>query len=197
MAKTVARNDLVTHLDHYLRVAAIPDASPNGLQVQGAPEVKRVAYAVDASVQTIRAALREDAQMLVVHHGLWWGKHEQITGNLHRRISALIRGDLSLYAAHLPLDCHPVVGNNVELARLLSLRVREPFGEYRGVTVGVIATAARALRRDAFVSAVGRALEAEPDVLAFGRPRSAASPSSPAAARPPPRRRRSPAATRC
>jgi dinuclear metal center YbgI/SA1388 family protein len=170
MAKSIRRDELVAHLDRYLRVADIPDASPNGLQVQGADRVARVAYAVDASAQTIRAAIEGGADFLVVHHGLWWGRHEQITGNLHRRVSALIKGDLSLYAAHLPLDCHPEVGNNVELARLLSLRVRSRFGEYRGTEIGVVAVAGRARPRAAFVSAVTKALGVKPDLLAFGPP---------------------------
>ena len=168
MAKTIARDELAAHLDRFLRVTEIPDASPNGLQVQGADQVKLVAYAVDASLQTIKAATRADADMLIVHHGLWWGKHEQIVGNLHRRVSALIKNDLSLYAAHLPLDCHPEVGNNVELARILGAKVERPFASYRGVEVGVIAALPRAQKRDAFVAAVGRHLESEVSVLAFG-----------------------------
>jgi dinuclear metal center YbgI/SA1388 family protein len=106
--------------------------------------------------------------MLIVHHGLWWGKHEQIVGNLYRRISTLIKNDLSLYTAHLPLDCHPEVGNNVELARMLGLKVERTFAMYRGTEVGVIATRARAQKRAAFVAAVGKGLDVEPSLLAFG-----------------------------
>jgi dinuclear metal center YbgI/SA1388 family protein len=168
MPKTVRRDDLVAYLDRYLRVSEIPDASPNGLQVQGAERVARVAYAVDASVQTILAAARARAQCLVVHHGLWWGQHEPIVGNLHRRVSALITHDLSLYAAHLPLDCHDEVGNNVELARVLGLRVEGSFGRYKGVEIGVIAAPARPLRRSAFVAGVRRKLGARSTLLPFG-----------------------------
>ena len=168
MAKTVARDKLTAHLDRFLRISEIPDASPNGLQVQGAARVKLVACAVDASLQTITAATRAGAQMLIVHHGLWWGKHEQIVGNLHGRVAALIRSDLSLYAAHLPLDCHPEVGNNVELARLLGARVERTFASYRGIDVGVIATLPRTLKRAAFVAKVGGKLECKPSLLAFG-----------------------------
>jgi dinuclear metal center YbgI/SA1388 family protein len=168
MAKSILRDDLVAHLDQYLRVNEITDASPNGLQVQGSDRVSRIAYAVDASLQTIRAAHRARASFLVVHHGLWWGRHEQIVGNLHRRVSALIRSGVSLYTAHLPLDCHPEVGNNVELARLLGLRVEVPFGEYKGTRVGVIASLKRTRKRDAFVADVEAALGAPADVLPFG-----------------------------
>jgi dinuclear metal center YbgI/SA1388 family protein len=168
MAKTIRRDELVAHLDRYLRIAKVPDSSPNGLQVQGAERVARIAYAVDVSVQTIRAAEKAGADFLVVHHGLWWGKHVQITGAMHARISGLIRSDLSLYAAHLPLDCHARVGNNAELARLLGLRVKEPFGEYLGIRIGFTATAPKPMRLASFVDAVTRELGAKPDVLAFG-----------------------------
>ena len=94
MPKTMRRDELVAYLDRYLRVAEIPDSSPNGLQVQGSARVGKVAFAVDASVKTIRAAAAGGATMLVVHHGLWWGKHEQIVGTMHARIAALIENDL-------------------------------------------------------------------------------------------------------
>lgn len=170
MARSIRRDDLVSYLDRYLRIAEIPDSSPNGLQVQGAAQVSRIAYAVDASAQTIRAAGKAGADFLVVHHGLWWGKHVPITGTMHARVAGLIRSDLSLYAAHLPLDCHPKVGNNVELARLLGLRVKEPFGEYLGTRVGVIAAAARPIRLTSLCAAVEKKLGARAQVLACGPP---------------------------
>lgn len=166
--KPVSRDDLVAYLDKYLRIAVIPDTSPNGLQVQGANTVKRIAYAVDAAVETITAAKKARAGFLIVHHGLWWGKHEPIVGNMHGRISALVKTNLSLYCAHLPLDCHPEVGNNVELARLLGLKVTSTFGDYKGVDIGVIATAPRAMKRAAFVASIEHALGVKADVLAFG-----------------------------
>jgi len=168
MPRSVRRDELVSHLDRYLRIAEIPDASPNGLQVQGADRVTRIAYAVDAAVRTIRAAQKERATFLVVHHGLWWGRHVQITGTMHARVAGLIRADMSLYAAHLPLDCHPRVGNNVELARLLGCKVQEAFGEYKGVRVGVIATPTKPVRLAAFATAVETALDAPARVFAFG-----------------------------
>jgi dinuclear metal center YbgI/SA1388 family protein len=168
MPKTVRRDDLVAYLDRYLRVAEIPDSSPNGLQVQGTDIVTRIAFAVDASVKTIRAAAKARANFLIVHHGLWWGRHEQIVGSMHARVKALVDADLSLYAAHLPLDCHAVVGNNVELARLLSLRVVEPFGEYKGVQIGVVGSSTPAVRLDALVQRIERKLTTEAGVLGFG-----------------------------
>lgn len=169
--RVIRRDELVAHLDRYLRIAEIPDSSPNGLQVQGHDRVRRIAYAVDVGVHTIRAAQNERADFLVVHHGLWWGKHVQITGTMHARIAALISADISLYTAHLPLDCHPKVGNNVELARLLKLRVEDTFADYKGVQIGVIGTASKPLRLASFATVVEKVLDGPADVFAFG-PRS-------------------------
>jgi dinuclear metal center YbgI/SA1388 family protein len=168
LTKLTTRDEIVAYLDNYLRVAEIPDSSPNGLQVQGRDHVASIAYAVDASVQTIEAAAKAKADMLVVHHGLWWGRHEQIVGNMHARISALVHNDISLYAAHLPLDCHPEVGNNVELARLLGLEVECGFGEYKGVEIGVIATAPAPVPRAEFTDKLQAAVRTTPEALAFG-----------------------------
>ena len=168
MPEPVSRDDLTAYLDGYLRIAAIQDRSPNGLQVQGRNRVGKIAYAVDASTQAIEAAAGMKADMLIVHHGLWWGRHEQIVGNMYRRIAGLVRNDLSLYTAHLPLDCHPEVGNNVELARLFGLRVEGGFAAHDGIDIGVIAVSDDAIDRDAFAKTIAGALDAEPDVLAFG-----------------------------
>jgi len=171
LTKHTTRDEIVAYLNSYLRVAEIPDASPNGLQVQGRDHVASIAYAVDASVQTIEAAARAKADMLLVHHGLWWGRHEQIVGNMYARIAALVRNDLSLYAAHLPLDCHPEVGNNVELARLLGLEVQRGFGEYKGVEIGVIAAAPEPVPRAEFAEKLATAVRTTPETLAFGAAR--------------------------
>ncbi len=168
MPKTVRRDDLVAYLDRYLRVADIADSSPNGLQVQGADRVSRVAFAVDTSVKSIRASAKARANFLVVHHGLWWGRHEPIVGVMHARVGALFANNMSLYAAHLPLDCHRDVGNNVELARLLSLRVVEPFGEYKGTKIGVIAASKSSLRLNTLVEKIDRTLATKAHVLRFG-----------------------------
>lgn len=131
------RDELVSYLDEYLRVKTIQDDSQNGLQVEGPGEVVKVAFAVDACQETFEQAVAADAQLLVVHHGLFWDKPVRLVGPLFGRVWALITGECALYAAHLPLDVHPEVGNNAELARLLGLRDPRPFGEYRGSAVGI------------------------------------------------------------
>ena len=130
------RDELVTFLDEYLQISAYPDKSSNGLQVEGKEEVERVAFAVDTTLRTIARAVKGKADMLVVHHGMIWGGLNHITGIHYKRLKALIENGLNLYVAHLPLDAHPEVGNNVGLLRLLDLEPKGPFGEYKGLSIG-------------------------------------------------------------
>ncbi len=167
-ARTVTRDKLVAYLDEFLDVARIPDKSPNGLQVQGSAKVGKIAYAVDASVQTIRAAARAKADMLIVHHGLWWGAHEQIVGNMYQRIAAAIKSDLSLYAAHHPLDCHAEVGNNAELARMFDVNIEATFGNYRGVDIGVMGQLSSPESLTSFTRRINRGLSTDATTMAFG-----------------------------
>jgi dinuclear metal center YbgI/SA1388 family protein len=166
--KAVSRDRLVGYLDEYLEIAAIEDESPNGLQVQGSARVSKLAYAVDASVQTIQAAARSKAEMLVVHHGLFWGRHQQIVGSLYKRVALLIKNGLSLYTVHLPLDCHPEVGNNVELARLFGWDIVGRFAEFNKTPIGTLARPQAPLRRDALRKIVENALDSPADLLPFG-----------------------------
>jgi dinuclear metal center YbgI/SA1388 family protein len=130
------RDELVAYLDEYLRVAEIEDSSQNGLQVEGPEEVTRVAFATDGCLAVFEQAVSASAQLVVVHHGLFWGEPVRLTGRLFRAVRALIQDGCGLYAAHLPLDIHPEVGNCAELARLLGLCEISPFGKYRGVEIG-------------------------------------------------------------
>lgn len=130
------RDELVAFLDEYLQVSAYPDKSSNGLQVEGKETVERVAFAVDTTLRTIERAVNGKADMMIVHHGMIWGGLNYITGIHYKRLKALIENGLNLYVAHLPLDAHPEVGNNVGLLRLLNLEPKGPFGEYKGLSIG-------------------------------------------------------------
>lgn len=138
-AVTMKREELVAWLDEYLDVGsfAAADASLNGLQVEGASEVAKVAVAVDASLNTFQQAAAHGADLLIVHHGLFWGRPEPVTGMHRARVKFLLDHDLSLYASHLPLDAHREVGNNWGLARALGMTGLSPFGVHRGVAIGV------------------------------------------------------------
>ena len=124
------RDRLVTYLDEYLGVDEWEEKSLNGLQVEGVAEVDRVALATDAALATFAMAVEAGAGFLIVHHGLFWGSVQAIVGPRRARIAALLDAGISLYAAHLPLDAHPGVGNNAVLARLLKLESLQPFGHW-------------------------------------------------------------------
>ncbi len=131
---------LTEYLDTWLRVREVPDYpnALNGLQVDcGRAEVRRIAVAVDAVQHTVDAAVRGGADLLLVHHGLFWDGNQPVTGRRYRRLKALFDADLAVYSAHLPLDVHPEVGNNAVLARELGVEIRGSFGEYKGFPVGV------------------------------------------------------------
>lgn len=134
----VKLESVLQYTDEYLGVADHPDypTALNGLQVEGPEEVRRIVTAVDASEASIRAAIERGADLLVVHHGLFWEGLRPISGRLFRRVEALVKGEVALYSCHLPLDSHPEVGNCALLGRALGLSLEGRFGDYRGAPVG-------------------------------------------------------------
>lgn len=131
------RNDLVRWLDATLDIHAIPDPSLNGLQVEGVDDVAKVAVAVDASLSAFEQAADVGADLLIVHHGLFWGAAEPLRGMMGKRVRYLLERDINLYAAHIPLDAHRELGNNWGLARLLGMDDLRPFGDWQGHPIGV------------------------------------------------------------
>ena len=131
--------DLARWLDARLGAAHHPDypGALNGLQVDHRGPVRRIAAAVDASARSIAGAGAAGANFLIVHHGLFWGGPQRITGASYERIRLLVESDIAVYASHLPLDAHPDVGNNVLLARELGLAASESFATFQGVSIGV------------------------------------------------------------
>jgi dinuclear metal center YbgI/SA1388 family protein len=163
------RDELTAYLDETLRIKEIEDSSQNGLQVGGPEEVTKVAFAVDACRAAFEQAVTAGAQLLVVHHGLFWDKPLRLVGPLFRRVRALIEGHCSLYAAHLPLDCHSELGNNAELARLLELKDTHTFGEYHGGELGIGGTLDPPTPLDALVERLAQATGEPPvRILAHG-----------------------------
>ena len=113
--------ELFSYLDEFLQITDIADYGPQGLQVEaGNATVERVALAVDTAPDTIIAAAQWKADMLLVHHGIFWRSVEPLVGPLGRRVRLLLENQMHLYAAHLALDAHPNVGNNAVLARMLA-----------------------------------------------------------------------------
>jgi dinuclear metal center YbgI/SA1388 family protein len=166
-------SELAAWLDDFLAVRDIRDwpGAVNGLQVENSGTVTRVAAAVDACQAVIDAAATAGADLLLVHHGLYWHSTVPMTGRTHRRFSTLINRNLAVYAAHLPLDVHPEVGNNAELARLVSLPVEEWWGEVEGRAIGVAGRLA--IQRGQLAARLARALGTEPRLMAFGPERCA------------------------
>jgi len=136
---SIALPELVRALDDLLEPAAFKDYCPNGLQVEGKPLVKRIATAVTASQSIVDQAVKAGADALLVHHGYFW-KNEPavITGMKYRRLSALIKNDISLLAYHLPLDAHPALGNNVELARILGWEILDGLEAGNPRSIGLV-----------------------------------------------------------
>jgi dinuclear metal center YbgI/SA1388 family protein len=124
------RNELTTYLEQLLEVPRFNDYGPNGLQVEGRAEVRRLVSGVTASLALIEAAVAAQADAIVVHHGLFWrGQDGRVTGWMRQRLAALLRHDINLYAYHLPLDAHSTLGNNAQLARVLGWTVEGSFGD--------------------------------------------------------------------
>lgn len=119
----IARDDLKIYLDQFLACQQFKDYAPNGLQIEGRGSIQRIATAVSAAEQTILEALNWQADALLVHHGYFWrGEAPEIIGMKQRRVGLFLKNEISLFAYHLPLDCHPVLGNNAMIANLLALR---------------------------------------------------------------------------
>lgn len=158
---------VVAHLDALLRTAEVPDygGALNGLQIANSGTVRHVAVAVDFSRAAIDGAAAAGAQLLLVHHGMFWGGAQPIVGHAYDRLRRLIVADLAVYASHLPLDLHPTLGNNVLLARQLGLTPTGGFARYKTIDIGVsgeseVDTSELAGRAAAFATARGGTLRA-------------------------------------
>ncbi len=128
------------HLDTLLKVAELPDYSNavNGLQLANrSGTVKKVAAAVDATLPVVRKAIAEGANLLLVHHGLFWSGLQPWTGATFERMRLALENDLAIYSVHLPLDVHPELGNNARIAASMGLQPTGGFLEYKGMPVGV------------------------------------------------------------
>jgi dinuclear metal center YbgI/SA1388 family protein len=139
-AATIA--EIGRYLDALLHVDNVPDFTGafNGIQVETESPIVRVAAAVDARERTIRAAVEAGANLLLVHHGLFWSGVQPLRGAFLRRVRLLLEHGMGVYSSHLPLDMHPELGNNVLLARELGLAPASGFARYKTVDIGVAGT---------------------------------------------------------
>jgi dinuclear metal center YbgI/SA1388 family protein len=169
MKESIMTSDaLAKWLNGFLRVDAIGDDSLNGLQVGNSGKVTRVALAVDASAEAILEASKLKADFLIVHHGLFWGKPVPLTGPLRERVRMLVGSDVALYAAHLPLDLHPAVGNNAQICLKMGWKSAAEFGDYHGVTIGRGVVLRRPLPLEVISEKLRAVTREEPLVWRFG-----------------------------
>jgi len=134
--KQISRDAIVSLLDKTLRTSEISDRSVNGLQVEGTGKIMKIGLAVDACLEAYKLAQKKGCQMIIVHHGIIWEGIKSITGPLYKQIEFLVKNNINLYASHLPLDCHPTLGNNIQIAKAIGLKNIQPFGFYRGINIG-------------------------------------------------------------
>jgi dinuclear metal center YbgI/SA1388 family protein len=121
---------LEKYLNKYLNVANFSDYCPNGLQIEGKSQIRKIITGVSANQDLIDRAIDENADALLVHHGFFWkGENQAITGIKKNRIKALLAHDINLFAYHLPLDAHPLVGNNAQLAQRFNIQNPRPIGD--------------------------------------------------------------------
>lgn len=134
------RDEITSYLDTHLELHAFTDHCMNGVEIEGKDEVRRIAVAVDAGCSVIEEACRRGCDLLLVHHGLYWGTPWPIKGRKKQMLSLALSHGLTLYAAHLPLDAHREHGNNAQLARLLGLTDLTPCAPHGGRMTGYIGT---------------------------------------------------------
>ncbi len=159
---------IVRYCDGILRTADIEDydGALNGLQVENNGTVTRIAAAVDASVATVKLALREQADLLLVHHGLFWSARHPWTGHNYDLLRLLVGNNLAVYSSHLPLDLHPRLGNNARLCAALGFRNLKPFFHEKDQCLG-FQTRTR-MARDTLATRLGRVLDGDVRVLPGG-----------------------------
>ncbi|HPI59962.1 Nif3-like dinuclear metal center hexameric protein [Zoogloea sp.] len=160
------RAELQRYLDNLLEVGRFRDYSPNGLQVEGRAEIRRIVCGVTASQALLDAALARDADAVLVHHGYFWrGEDACVTGLRRKRLGTLLGSDINLFAYHLPLDAHPELGNNAQLGRLMGWTPEGRFGEQ---DIGWIGQLAQPTRAELLVRQLAARLGREP--LLLGEP---------------------------
>jgi dinuclear metal center YbgI/SA1388 family protein len=167
MAK-VSLGAIVRWCDRELRTAQVQDydGAANGLQAANRGAVTRIAAAVDASLATVRLAVAARADLLIVHHGLFWSPSHPWTGRRYELLRLLLDHDLAVYSSHLPLDLHPRLGNNARLCRALKFSALKPFFLTKGQHLGF--QAAIRIPRDALAARLAHATGTPPKVLPGG-----------------------------
>lgn len=165
----VLQSDLVAYLDDYLAIDAFSDGIWNGLQVEGKPEICKVVFAVDAGLETFQKAAEAHGDMLIVHHGHFLKSlPPTMTAWSKKRLSFLLDHTLSLYAAHLPLDAHPEVGNNAQLFDLIGCSRTKPFAFFGSKNISWIGELQQPRGVDELAQELNNTLSTHCKILPFG-----------------------------
>ena len=167
MASTKLAN-IVAHCNRTLKPESFEDwpGAVNGLQVDNDGSVSRIAAAVDATLNTVKKAIDVGADLLIVHHGLFWGATHPWTGNRYKLLRMLLDNKIAVYSSHLPLDAHPKLGNNAQLCKALGIKTPRPFFSERGQEIGLRGTLG--LSRIQLAKRLAKATGAKPTVLPGG-----------------------------
>lgn len=132
-------HEIMEYMNHYLNIDQFDDFAPNGLQVEGAKDIYKILFAVSASHELFQMAKNENADAIVVHHGMFWDNEPKVvTGILKERLKLLLDNNISLFGYHLPLDAHNVVGNNIQIGKLFDFDLVKPFRKYQNNHLGII-----------------------------------------------------------
>ena len=161
-------SEIADYADKYLRNREMEDwpNALNGLQIDNSGRVTKIGASVDTSTRILTVAARKDIDLVIVHHGLFWPGLQPVTGALHRQLKIAFENDIALYSAHLPLDVHPKVGNNAQLAAALELKSTNPFLEEKGQMIGL--KTRTSLPRDELVSKLRKTLSGPVKAFNFG-----------------------------
>ena len=163
------RDEIISYLAEFLAVHEIKDECPNGLQVEGRADVKRIVTSVSGSEELFRKAALLKADMVIVHHGIFWdGQSMVMRGSLKKRVACLLENNITLLGYHLPLDRHPRIGNNILAAKGLGLSNIKRFANYHGKEIGFCGTFKKALSPDDFFHRVNRLFGVRALAFPFG-----------------------------
>ncbi len=167
-------NELDQYFRSFLKIENyLSDVSKNGIQIQNAEpnkkQIKKVAFAVDACEATVQKAAEISADVLFVHHGLFWPECEVLVGSPYKRVAPFIKNDIALYACHIPLDANNPYGNNYGLAARIGLKNLQPFGEWRGMICGVKGELEKSINIEELVKKAHNKGEKPLKVLPFGK----------------------------
>ena len=164
-----SRDKIVNFLNDYLKISEIDDESFNGMQFIGKENVKKIVTGVSTSAELFEKAAKRKADMIVVHHGIFWKDvNPSIDKVTKKRLKPLFENNITLLAYHLPLDMHPKIGNNIQILEKLGLRMVKKFGKYRGKELGFLGKFKEKMKLNEFVRKVDKVLETKSVVYPYG-----------------------------